>query len=73
MAPPETPVPGGVPGGRKSAHFFGYLITLPVGTEFLIFGLFWPPGGYPPIGPMYGGMSDGIDWGLGAHPVGKCL
>ena len=32
--------PGG-PGGPKSAHFFGYLITLPVGT---VFGLFFPPG-----------------------------
>ena len=32
--------PGG-PGGPKSVHFFGYLITLPVGT---VFGLFFPPG-----------------------------
>ena len=43
-APPGTPPgdppggpPGRPPGGAKSAHFFGYLITLPVGTVWAIF------------------------------------
>ena len=31
------PPAGGPPGGPKSAHFFGYLITLPVGTVWAIF------------------------------------
>ena len=33
--------PPGPPGGQKSAHFFGYLITLPVGTVWALF--FHPP------------------------------
>ena len=33
--------PPGPPGGQKSAHFFGYLITLPVGTVWATF--FHPP------------------------------
>ena len=76
--PPDTPletppgrgVPGGVsggvpggPGGQKSAHFFGYLIILPVGTEFryIFFNEririlvknpdFWPPGAPPGTPP----------------------
>ena len=47
--------PGGLPGGprgapgcTKSAHFFGYLITLPVGT---VWALFSPPPGAPPGPP----------------------
>ena len=36
--PPRTPIFGGDPPGTpKSAHFVGYLITLPVGTEFEAF------------------------------------
>ena len=35
------------PGGPKSAHFFGYLITLPVGT---VLGLFLGPPGTPQNG-----------------------
>ena len=45
---PRNPPPGGAPrGGQKSAHFFGYLITLPVGTVWALFsrpdfgGWFW--------------------------------
>ena len=41
--------PGGPP-GPGGVHFRGYLITLPVGTEwnFGFFGIFGPPGVYPP-------------------------
>ena len=56
--PPRGP-PGGPPrGGQKSAHFFGYLITLPVGT---VLGQFsgpprdppgTPPGDPPPRTPL---------------------
>ena len=39
--PPGGP-PGGVPpGGPKCAHFFGYLITLPVGTKIGFFSTFF--------------------------------
>ena len=45
--------PGGLPpGGQKSAHFFGYLITLPVGTKF--WDNFWAPPGHPVWGPCQG-------------------
>ena len=53
------PSPGGLPrGGQKSAHFFGYLITLPVGTVWATFSGPGPsratprnPPGTPPPGP----------------------
>ena len=51
--------PGGPPGGPKSAHFFGYLITLPVGTKL---DHFWDkigPPGTPPEGPR-----DPLWWGV---------
>ena len=50
MGPPRGP-PGGPPGGPKSAHFFGYLITLPVGT---VWALFFGPPGTPQVGPYRG-------------------
>ena len=40
--------PGPAPGCTKSAHFFGYLITLPVGTVWALF--FPPPGTATPLG-----------------------
>ena len=47
--------PGGLPpGGQKSAHFFGYLITLPVGTVWATFS-------DPPPDPPYGAIPPG--WG----------
>ena len=50
--PPGTP-PGRPPrGGQKSAHFFGYLITLPVGT---VWATFFDPPGTPHFGPPPGG------------------
>ena len=50
-APPGRPpgAPGIRPGGPKSAHFFGYLITLPVGTDFAP-RFFRPPGRKPGLG-----------------------
>ena len=48
--PPKSPPRGRAPGGEKSAHFFGYLITLPVGT---VWALFLDPPGTPP-GPPFG-------------------
>ena len=51
--PPGCAVPPGGPpgpGGAKSAHFFGYLITLPVGT---VLGLFLGP----PRGAILGGIQ----------------
>ena len=55
--------PGDPPGGGKSAHFFGYLITLPVGTVWAIFS----PPGTPPPGPPWRGhpLGSGLDGGLG--------
>ena len=38
---------GSPPGGQKSAHFFGYLITLPVGTVWALFS-------DPPLGHSWG-------------------
>ena len=65
--------PGGPPGGQKSAHFFGYLITLPVGTEFCFFGIFGQnraPPGTPPFGAYSGGLRSG---GITHPPEGQCL
>ena len=60
LCPPRG-APGGPPpgGGQKSAHFFGYLITLPVGT---VWALFFPP-------PGQGGFWDS----LGHSRLGECL
>ena len=55
-APREAPRAGGPPGGQKSAHFFGYLITLPVGTVWALFsdppgtGQFWDNLGHSRLG-----------------------
>ena len=49
--PPGPPLPGGCPGGQKSAHFFGYLITLPVGT---VWATFFDPPGTPHFGGSRG-------------------
>ena len=49
--------PGG-PGGPKSAHFFGYLITLPVGT---VLGTFFGPPGT--------GQNGGIRGQIGGYAV----
>ena len=57
--PQNRPFPGDPrkpPGGQKSAHFVGYLINLPFGTNMapLFLGFLAPPGppicgyGYPP-------------------------
>ena len=48
--------PGGPP-GPGGVHFRGYLITLPVGTEwnFGFFGIFGPPRGIPPQNGPPGG------------------
>ena len=52
--------PGGLPpGGQKSAHFFGYLITLPVGTVWATFS-------DPPFWAIFGGFR-GVSWGT---PIG---
>ena len=84
-APFWTP-PGGPPGRpggvQKSAHFFGYLITLPVGT---VLGHFFcppffgtpeqPPQDTPPGPPLYRGTPQ--PWGLcppkGTPPLGGYL
>ena len=58
-APPGGPRGAPRPGGQKSAHFFGYLITLPVGT---VWALFFPP-------PGQGGFWDS----LGDSRLGECL
>ena len=52
---PQGGAPGGAPGGQKSAHFFGYLITLPVGTKIWDFST-------PRDGAKMGGLG-GI-WGV---------
>ena len=49
----------GTPGGQKSAHFFGYLITLPVGTVWATFS-------DPPFWAIFGGFR-GVSWGT---PIG---
>ena len=55
--------PGGPPGGQKSAHFFGYLITLPVGTKFgTIFG--------PPRDPRFGAPARGTPMDPPDRPYG---
>ena len=50
------------PGGPKSVHFFGYLITLPVGTKIWTF--LAPPG--PPKMGVWRGYTGGIS-------LGQCL
>ena len=75
LGPPRGP-PGGPPGGgQKSAHFFGYLITLPVGTDFGTFfdpprdrPLFGGPPGYPPRTPPIWGTP--LNHGGSAPPKG---
>ena len=62
-APPGGPPGAPGPGGAKSAHFFGYLITLPVGTVWAIFS---PPAGTPILG-QFGGLS------VSARRTGQCL
>lgn len=60
--PPGLGTPPGPPGRAKSAHFFGYLITLPVGTKmgplfFRVFSgspVFQPR--IPPLGRLSGTM-----------------
>merc|ERR1712112_299468 len=49
--------PPGAPPGPGGVHFRGYLITLPVGTEwnFGFFGIFGPPRGIPPLDSPPGG------------------
>ena len=51
--------PRGAPGGAKSAHFFGYLITLPVGTVWATF-----------FQPRFWGVTPGIG---GIRRFGQCL
>ena len=48
--PPSPGGPGAPPRGARGAHFGGYLITLPVGTEWDIFAgpHFWPKSGFLP-------------------------
>jgi len=59
--PPGGP-PGGVPpGGPKSAHFFGYLITLPVGTKIGIFSTFFRGPKWAKMG-VPGGDRGGACW-----------
>ena len=62
---PGHPPGGGPPGGTKSAHFFGYLITLPVGT---VWRLFSTPPGTPHFG-HFGGLSGGQSSGWGRVSV----
>ena len=50
-APPGGPRGAPRPGGQKSAHFFGYLITLPVGT---VWALFFPPRDRAVSGTVWG-------------------
>ena len=68
FAPPRGPPRGGVPpGGQKSAHFFGYLITLPVGTVWALFSD--PPGTPPGQGYGVGSVFIGPRHGYGAEPM----
>ena len=53
-----APGPGG-PGGPKSAHFFGYLITLPVGT---VLGTFFGPPGRARFGGIRGVIGGDAVW-----------
>ena len=71
--------PGGRPGGQKSAHFFGYLITLPVGTVWATFsgpGTARPDGQKPPLArpspEVWPGWWAGsvFMWSLGAMDPG---
>ena len=58
--PPGDPPggsPGARPGGEKSAHFFGYLITLPVGT---VWALFFPPPGQAGFGTVWRAPPGGV-------------
>ena len=64
-APPRGAPRAPPPGGQKSAHFFGYLITLPVGTVWATFSD--PPWDSPVVGQacMVGGVSVyGVTLGL---------
>ena len=59
--------PRGVPpGGQKSAHFFGYLITLPVGTVWATFSTppFWDSLGQFGIMPIWTVFIACIECGL---------
>ena len=66
--PPRGARPGAPRGGQKSVHFFGYLITLPVGTVWDTFS-----GrdslGHPHFGAIFGGIF-GVIFGaiLGHRP-----
>ena len=67
-APPPGGVPRGGPGGPGGVHFGGYLITLPVGTEF------WDrirdrPAGRPI--PIYLGTKIGPFFGIRRGPAGR--
>ena len=58
--------PPGPPGGEKSAHFFGYLITLPVGTVWDTFSTppFWDSLGQFGIMPIWTVFIACIECGL---------
>ena len=62
--------PPGGPGGARGAHFFGYLITLPVGTRTRtpFFGHFCPSG--PFLGPPPG-FSRNMGVGRGNPPPAR--
>ena len=65
-APPGAPRAGGPPGGQKSAHFFGYLITLPVGT---VWGLFFGPRDTPGLGQFGGYPWYHLRWAVFIHQL----
>ena len=65
LAPPGG-CPGPPPGRAKSAHFFGYLITLPVGTVWATFSPPRPgppPPGHPPLWRPSPGIWPGCEIG----------
>ena len=61
-----VPPGGGPPRGAKSAHFFGYLITLPVGT---VWGLFFGPRDTPGLGQFGGYPWYHLRWAVFIHQL----
>ena len=74
--PPGAPRGACPPGGQKSAHFFGYLITLPVGTKIWTFfsgGQNRPPGPGAQNGGSRRGYLGGMVWGSVYSTAGTAL
>ena len=74
--PPGAPRGACPPGGQKSAHFFGYLITLPVGTKIWTFfsgGQNRPPRPGAQNGGSRRGYLGGMVWGSVYSTAGTAL